>query len=129
MTPEGEVQTAIRKFLEARGWRIKRNQRTSMPGSFSAGEPGEPDLLALYYMPQNRGGSAGLALALWVEVKAPGRKLGPKQIHWHAREKQRGGTVHMADGAESFAVWYRDRYAWLHGRDGVGQIEMELMKA
>ncbi len=117
-TPEARVTREVKAFLRRRGWRAIRMQRMALPGQFSSGEPGIPDYLFLRY------GERGVAVALWIEFKAPGHRLGPKQIEWRARERDRGAEVAVVDDPAFFMGWYERQFSWLHDGHVVGQIEM-----
>jgi hypothetical protein len=117
-TPEAAVARRVKAFLIAKGWRPVRMQRMALPGQFSAGEPGMPDYLFLRY------GAGRVAAVLWIEFKAPGARLGPKQILWMARERERGAPVTVVDDPAFFKSWYATEFAWLHDGRVRGQIEM-----
>lgn len=121
---ESDVTKQIKGYLEARGWRIKRNQRTVVPGQFQAGEPGEPDLLAIRYLEN------GVALVLWIELKSPTdkrkcrcaqRKRGLctpcAQEDWRTREIQRGGIVWRVDNLQKFADRYSATFGWVDAKE------------
>ena len=93
---EKQVAQQARDYLRARGWRIVRTQFAFSPGSFSTGEPGMADDLAVFYVDQNR----AVALALWLEYKGPNDRrrctCQPgsgkpchvcRQLQWHAPER------------------------------------------
>ena len=46
---EREVTHAVKHYLELRGWRAIRFQRTVVMGAFQAGEPGQADYLFVKY--------------------------------------------------------------------------------
>jgi hypothetical protein len=107
MTPEGEVSEDLKKFMVKHGWRPIRNQRTKTPKGFTTGEAGMPDFLFLRYLKGN------VALALWIEVKAPGGKASDAQKTWIHRERARGALVMVVDDVAKFAKWYGEAYGWL----------------
>lgn len=119
---ERDVTRQIRDFLEWRQWRALRQQRTVIPGAFQTGEPGIPDFLFLRYLPD------GMALALWVEMKAPGRKTAERQQQWRAREEKRGAVVVTVDDLGAFQSWYDEQYGWLHGPEGIGQMDLRFVR-
>lgn len=128
---EADVTAQVKLFMEHRGWRLVRNQRTVVPGQFQAGEPGIPDYLALRYLEN------GVVLAIWIELKRPGARGDCRcaartrglcttcaQREWRVREQRRGAVVVRVDDIASFDRWYQTGYAWLHGSDGVGQLRL-----
>jgi hypothetical protein len=114
---EREVTGQIRDYLQLKGWRSIRMQRTVVPGQFQSGEPGMADFLFVRYL------KPGLAAALWVELKRPGGKLRPRQVEWIARERQRGGSVMVVEEFEEFERSYRTLFGWLHDGRLPGQID------
>lgn len=135
---EREVDAQIKGFLEFKGWRPKREQRTVIPGQFQTGEPGIPDRLFIHYLTGLKGKPIGLSLTLWVEMKRPGAKMRCNcraghtctmhaQMNWRAKEEQRGGIVAQVESFADFVPWYEERFGWLHRGDrGQGQLEMLL---
>ena len=131
---EKQVAQQARDYLRARGWRIVRTQFAFSPGSFSTGEPGMADDLAVFYVDQNR----AVALALWLEYKGPNDRrrctCQPgsgkpchvcRQLQWHARERQRGGIVWVVSDFDFFANLYEKHFGWLHSGDAaVGQLDL-----
>ncbi len=103
---ERDVAKAVKDFMAAKGFRCVRMQRTVIPGSFQAGEPGIPDLLFLRY----RDGSI-----VWIETKRPGGKRSKDQLDWHCNEVIRwpGAEVWTVSSIEElgqdFADWERSR--------------------
>jgi hypothetical protein len=133
---EADVTAQVRGYLEHRGWRIIRFQRTVVPGQFSTHEPGTPDLMAIYYC---KDGLAGGALVLWLELKRKGayaqcrcatKKLRQRcsacdQEYWKSRERARGAQVWRIDDIDGFIRSYNASFAWLHAKDtGVGQLDL-----
>jgi hypothetical protein len=120
---EREVTKDVLKFLQAKGWRIVRHQRTVIPGNFQAGEPGMPDSQAIYYCPNSIA-----ALVLWLEFKRrKGGKVAEDQLTWHEREKKRGGTVIVVNDAKPFCAWYDETFAFLREEPWLkGQRELQL---
>lgn len=102
---EKQVTAEVKKYLTLRGWRPIRFQRTTMPGSFSTGEPGQSDFLFVRYdaEPLHPSGSGRL---LWCEMKSPTGHLGPKQEEWIARERSRGALVWVVDDSAEFVKLY-----------------------
>lgn len=93
---ETDVSSLIRDYIEGLGGRCERcnsglikAQSGSWVHLFSKGWP---DLLALF---------AG-GVVLWVETKAPKKKLTPDQIRVHAELRALGQTVIVADSLETF---------------------------
>lgn len=103
---ERDVARAVKDFMAAKGFRCVRMQRTVIPGSFQAGEPGIPDLLFLRY----RDGAI-----VWCETKRPGGKRSDDQVKWHRNEVARypGAQVwtvsSLEDLVQDFADWERSR--------------------
>lgn len=137
---EADVSQQVKDFLQSKQWRVVRHQRTVVPGSFQSGEPGIPDLQAVYYL-----GAAkpGLTVTLWLEVKSPrdrrtcncswrarAKKRGKcgvcLQADWHARERSRGAEVWVCDDFRSFEARYQAAFGWLHSGAVRGQIELAL---
>jgi hypothetical protein len=107
---EREVVQQVKDFLQWRGWRAVRMQRTVIAGAFQAGEPGMPDYLFLHYL----GGHEGSAIALWIEFKRPGGPLRAGQQEWHARELVRGGVVWVVEQLDDFMTLYNSHFGYLH---------------
>ena len=131
---EADVTGQVRDFMEAKGWRSVRMQRTIVPGQFSTCEPGTADFLFLYYCRK-------AALALWVELKKPRARMACKciqnrgsrkrctfcdQINWRAKERARGAVVWSGvDEIGAFIDSYEKTYGWLHAGDtGRGQLDL-----
>ncbi len=102
---EREVTKAVKHYLELRGWRPMRCQRTVVGGAFQSGEPGQPDFMFLKYDTEPLH-SPGNAKVIFIEFKSPSGHLGPKQEEWIARERQRGAVVLVVDNAEEFVKYY-----------------------
>jgi len=131
---EADVTSQVRDYMEAKGWRSVRMQRTIVPGQFSTCEPGTADFLFLYY-------SRKAALALWVELKKPKARMYCKclqnrgtrkrctycdQINWRAKERARGAVVWAGvDNIADFIAAYDKTYGWLHSGDSArGQLDL-----
>jgi hypothetical protein len=133
---ESDVQSQVRDFLRARGWRPVRTQFSFSPGSFSTGEPGMADYLFLY--PLTNPHNYAVALALWCEFKSPrtrGCTCRPgeakkcrhcKQSAWHAKERAKGFIVWSGvDDFTWFEGQYRERFGFLHSGDSArGQLDL-----
>lgn len=133
---ESDISALVRDFLQFRGWRAIRMQRTVIPGSFQTAEPGMPDFLFVRYLKD------GAGLLLWIELKRPGDRrtcrcvanLGSRrrctvcdQKNWREREHKLGARVWRVDNAESFAAEYDRHYGWLHrGENAQGQLELAV---
>jgi hypothetical protein len=132
---ESDVTGQLKAFMEAKGWRPIRMQRTIVPGQFSTCEPGTADFLFLYYA------AKGAALALWIELKKPKARMTCKclqnrgtrkrctmcdQINWRTKERARGAVVWA--GVDDIAVFieaYEKSYGWLHaGAAARGQLDL-----
>lgn len=137
---EADVSGQVCDFLRMKGWRLKRNQRTVIPGQFQSGEPGEADVTAIYYLGSVR---PGLAAVLHVEVKGPRDKRACNcawrlkankrgkcgvclQADWQARERSRGATVWVVNNFVDFEENYQRAFGWLHSGAVPGQIELGL---
>lgn len=133
---EADVTSQIRGFMESRGWRALRFQRTVMPGQFSTHEPGTPDLQMIKYVPS---AGIGCALVLWLEMKKRGaravcrcRTKKPRQrcsscdqANWRERERRRGAQVWVVDDLGWFISEYERVFGWLHTGDGAwGQLDL-----
>jgi hypothetical protein len=133
---EKQVTEQVRDFLEYRGWRAIRMQRTVVPGAFQSGEPGMPDYLFLRYPPDFKETTA--TLALWIEFKSPTDKRKCRcrmasaklcgicqQAIWRERERRRGGTVWLINDFDWFAELYEKHFAWLHSGDSaIGKMDL-----
>lgn len=136
---EADVTDQVKTYLQHKGWRPVRHQRTVVPGSFQAGEPGQADFEFIYYLRNAR--IPTLTLLLWVEFKKP--KARPRckciensgtrkrctfcdQRKWREREKARGGVVWAGvDDFEWFEATYEATFGWLHkGEAARGQLEL-----
>lgn len=127
---EKHIVKQVRDYMLHRGWRYVRIHPIVMPGMFSAGEPGQPDALFLYYREH------GAALALWIEFKGPNDRRGCRcepgkicktcrQKQWHERERARGGRVWVVDDLDWFLGEYEAHYGYLHsGETGRGQLDL-----
>ena len=98
---ERDVTKQVKKYLELRGWRGVRFQRTVANSQFSSGEPGQADFIFLHYAHR---------LMLWIEFKSPTGHLGPKQVEWIERERLRGAIVEVVNDADAFKDWYEANY-------------------
>lgn len=121
---ERDITRQVRDFLQVRGWRAIRMQRSVAPGSFSTGEPGMADFLFVRYFPREKI-PYGAVLHLWVEFKAPTGRVGPHQKEWQKREAEFGGSVWVVDDLEWFQTEYFSHYGWLHSGDSArGQLDL-----
>lgn len=119
---ERQVTAQVKDYLLHRGWRPIRFQRTVVPGSFQAGEPGMPDFLFVRYLDCKV--FCG-TLSVWVEFKKPNGKLRDGQPQWHERERRRGGVVWVIDNFDSFLKDYERVFGWLHSGDAArGQLDL-----
>lgn len=134
---EADVTQQVKDFLQAKRWRVVRHQRTVVPGQFQSGEPGIPDLQAIYYLRE------GTGVILWLELKGPrdkrvcncawrvkAHKKGKcgvcLQADWQTRERSRGAQVWVVDNFEKFERQYYAAFGWLHSGAALGQIELGL---
>jgi hypothetical protein len=106
---EREVTKKVKQYLELRGWRGVRMQRTVVSGSFQAGEPGEADMLFVRYRANGNVPRTGHDM-IWIEFKSPTGHLGPKQIEWIERERKRGAMVEVVDDPEAFRLFYEKTF-------------------
>jgi hypothetical protein len=135
---EKQVTEQVRDYLEYRGWRAIRMQRTVVPGAFQSGEPGMPDYLFLMYLPDRKSSLTALALALWIEFKSPTDKRNCRcrndqmrscgfctQASWRDRERRRGGTVWVINDFDWFTEVYEKHFAWVDSGDSaIGQMDL-----
>jgi hypothetical protein len=136
---EADVTVQIRGFLESKGWRIIRFQRTVVPGQFSTHEPGTPDLAAIFYVKDQS--IPGAAVVLWLELKKSGARAqcrcatkkprqrcsGCDQAAWRQRERARGAIVWTVDSIDWFTKAYDAEFGYLHsGSMATGQLEFKL---
>jgi hypothetical protein len=136
---EANVLKQVKEFFKLHGWRVYRMDvgayNRGPAAGYSFGEPGCPDLLCIYYLPDDR------ALILWVEVKSPGdrrkcrcRPFSDKpcnvcrQEQWAKTEELRGGMVIRVDDLRWLEEFYGEKYGWLHGPHGPrkGQTALPL---
>lgn len=94
---EADVSSLIRDYIEGLGGRCERCNSGTIKSAKSGAwvhlfSKGWPDLLALF---------AG-GVVLWVETKAPDKKLSPDQARVHAELRALGQTVIVADSLEMF---------------------------
>lgn len=131
---ERDITGQVRDYLAHRGWRPIRQQRTAVPGAFSTGEPGMPDMLFIWYFEE----PAGAAAALWIEFKSSRGERSCRchskkvcttcqQKKWRLRESRRGAVVMTVSDFDNFEVRYKDLFGWLHA--SVGQQELPLVGA
>ena len=134
---ESQVSKQVRDFMEARGWRCLRFQRTVIPGAFSSAEPGCPDLSFTRYLDCK---VTGAALVLWLEMKSATDRRSCRclqnqgtrkrctvcdQKNWHQRERLRGATVWVVSDFSWFEELYFKHFGWLHSGDSaVGQLDL-----
>lgn len=102
---EADVAALIREYVETLGGRCERCNSGTIKSAKSGAwvhlfPKGWPDLLLLF---------AGGAV-VWVETKAPDKKLSPDQIRVHNELRELGQTVLVADSLEKFI----DALAALH---------------
>jgi VRR-NUC domain-containing protein len=109
---EKHVARQASEFLQWRGWRRLRNQSgvsSNQAGTvFRYGEKGMADLLFVRYLQRQPH-----ALVLWVETKAPKRKLSADQVRWQENERERGAMVVTVYCYEQFAEWYENVLGWV----------------
>ena len=103
---ERDVTKRVKEYLELRGWRGVRFQRTVIPSQFQSGEPGQADFLFVRYKKLPDGNPSAAVDLIWIEFKANTGHLGPKQVAWIEREKGRGAVVEVVDDPDSFKIWY-----------------------
>ncbi|MES2393503.1 MAG: hypothetical protein V4555_17840 [Acidobacteriota bacterium] len=135
---EADVTGQVRGFLEARGWRPLRMQRTVVPGQFSTCEPGTADFEFIYYLRNSK--VPALSLTIWIELKKPGARAkcrcatkAPRQRctacdqkAWRDRERSRGAVVWtQVDNIDYVIREYERVFGWLHsGEAAVGQLDL-----
>jgi hypothetical protein len=139
---EADVTAQIRGYLEHRGWRPIRFQRTVMPGQFSTGEPGMPDFCFVRYI--GTGELPAATLMLWCEFKQKGARAKCRcatkkprqrctlcdQKAWRDRERSRGAVVWtQVDSIDWVMREYERCFGWLHQEHGRGQLELLLQGA
>jgi hypothetical protein len=114
---ERHIQETVTAFLEADGWRPLRMEHAierKADGGFRrrVGEVGMPDYLYLRYeeacnsMTAVSIGMVGMAEAMWIEFKAPGKSADPHQLDWHEAERLGGGLVLVVNDIDEFRAWY-----------------------
>lgn len=137
---EADVTAQIRAFLEHRGWRPIRYQRTVVQmaggGAFSTAEPGQADFQFVRYLPSSVPGGS---IILWVEMKKKGmfakcrcatkkprqRCTACDQATWRDRERRRGALVWMVDDLAWFMSAYETTFGFLHsGASAIGQMDL-----
>jgi hypothetical protein len=120
---EADLTKLCVDFMEARGWRALRHQRTIVRGQFQTGEPGIPDYQFIYYLKEHS--VYGFCLNLYVEFKRKSKtaqcrcaaNAGSRrrctfhdQVEWQARERAAGGAVWVIDDFADFEASYRDMF-------------------
>jgi hypothetical protein len=125
---ERDVTKQVKDFMEFRGWRPVRMQRTVVPGAFQTGEPGIPDFLFVRYL---RTAFSGLSVAVWIELKrARGGKVSDEQHKWRDREKARGAIVLKASNIADFEREYERLFGWMRTEEWVdGQKQISYDEA
>lgn len=135
---ESHVMQQVRDFMEHRGWRPVRMQRSIVPGQFSTCEPGTADFLFIYYLPRR---VCGGSLSLWVELKRPKARMQCRclqnrgtrkrctlcdQRMWRERERARGALVWTdVSDIEKFIGEYERTFGFLHTGDcSRGQLDL-----
>ena len=117
---ERTITSQVVSFLEQRGWRPIRFQRTvDVKRGFQTGEPGQADYLFLKYdHPEYY-----LVYAMWIEFKSPRdrrscgcltrAKAGKRgicgfcqQANWRSREIARGAVVLIVSNFDDFMRGY-----------------------
>lgn len=101
------MEVQIAKFMQAHGWRRRRNHVGSFrpvhgAGIITIGKEGDPDFS--YF----RTVKPGLLQVLHVEVKKPGEKPRPKQVETIASLNHVGETAIWADSIESLISQYQN---------------------
>ncbi len=97
---ERDVTKQVKDFLESRGWRGVRMQRTIVRGQFQTGEPGMADFLFVHYLSGKH---------LWIEFKRPGDgRVSPVQKDWQHAERSRGAHVWVVDNLDEFEGDYEE---------------------
>jgi hypothetical protein len=114
---ETDVQQAVVLMLELDGWRSLRTDPVSNRARATGfGEVGMPDYLFIRYKDLgleislegcSTDSLTSLAQVLWVEFKAPGKKLKPHQIRWVLDEARLGALVMTCDEVDEFREWYK----------------------
>ena len=130
---EADVVAQVRGYLEHRGWRPIRYQRTVVQmaggGAFSTAEPGQADLQFIRYLEHSA--IPGASIVLWIEMKKKGafakcrcatkkprqRCTACDQATWRERERRRGALVWMVDDIVWFMDEYNRNFGFLHSGD------------
>ena len=121
---EREVTAKCICWLEAKGWRCLRMQSGRYRGrarSFvNVGEIGMADWLCIDYEEGTSPPEADEEYftsdirlrpsKFWLEIKAPGKQISPKQRVWIKAEEERGGTIIIADSLEVLEFQYRELF-------------------
>lgn len=89
MTPEGKIQSEIKKYLESQDFIVIKMNSGYIRANVKLAPPGTPDLLAI-----------GYGLLFWVEVKQIGGKLRESQIDMGLKLSKRGQKVLVADSLD-----------------------------
>jgi hypothetical protein len=119
---EADLTKLCVDFMEARGWRALRHQRTIVRGQFQTGEPGIPDYQFIYYLQKQ---PYGICLNLYVEFKRKSKtaqcrcaaNAGSRrrctfhdQLNWQRDERARGAVVWVVDDFAQFEREYRNYF-------------------
>ncbi len=136
---ESQIVDGVTQYLQVRGWRPIRFQRTVVHGQFQTGEPGQADYGFIYYL--KSAVCPTLCLFLWIEFKSKNdrrkcrclQNQGTRkrctvcdQKTWRDRERARGGIVWSGvNDVEWFIENYDKTFAFLHSGDtGRGQLSL-----
>ncbi len=91
MTPEGKVVKQIRDYLRNKGY-LTLNLMQVNPS-------GVPDMLVI----------SPLEEYVWLEIKAPGGRLSPGQVHMHGKLRMYNCEVHTVESLERVIEIFKDK--------------------
>lgn len=104
---EADIARQVDDFMAIRNWRIIKTHSHDAPTKSGARVPperGMPDRLCLWYPEGDYNRS--VIKHLWVEFKAPGKKLSADQEKWIECERLNGALVAVVDDIDIFMAWY-----------------------
>lgn len=110
---EADVTKQCIDFLRAHGWRCIRLETMPVTGPGGGmtmiGEPGQPDWIVIRSKFCTDWLNRDLARLIFVEFKAPGKKLMRQQIAWHDQARSDGFEVLVIASLEALQEHMRWR--------------------
>lgn len=111
---ENHIELQVTAFLRLRGWRVERRQSGLFSRPWGDGKSririGEVGL-ADWQASRPVHDRPGLVEFLYLEVKAPGKRLRIEQRQWLESRRAEGFIAHVTDSLTEFEAWYKRRFA------------------